>query len=50
MHLVKIIIDDLERNQLHMDLTAMLAAILDSEKIFRFVELLLKSKVLLTKY
>ena len=37
-----------------MDLTAMLAAILsvilDSENIFRFVELLLKNKVVLKKY
>ena len=37
-----------------MDLTAMLAAILtailDPENVFRFVELLLKNKVVLTKY
>ena len=37
-----------------MDLKAMLAAILtailDPENIFRFVELLLKKKVVLTKY
>ena len=31
-------------------LTAILAAILDSENIFRFVEFLLKKKVVLTKY
>ena len=39
---------------LYMDLTAMLAAILaailDPKNIFRFVELLLKNKVILTKY
>ena len=37
-----------------MDLTGMLAAILtnvlDPKNIFRFVELILKNKVLLTKY
>ena len=33
-----------------MDLTAMLAAILAPEKNFRFVEVLLKNKVVLTKY
>ena len=37
-----------------MDLTTMLAAILtailDPENVFRFVELLLKNKVVLTKY
>ena len=52
--MVKIIIDDLERSQLYMDLTAMLAAILttilDPKNIFRFVELILKNKVVLTKY
>ena len=54
IHLANIIIDALERSQLYMDLTAMLAAILavilDSENIFRFVELLLKNKVVLKKY
>ena len=39
---------------LYMDLTAMLAAILaailDLENIFGFVEMLLKNKVVLTKY
>ena len=42
MHLLKMTIDDLERSQLHMDLTTMLAAILttilDPKNIFRFVE------------
>ena len=44
-----------ELNQmLYMDLIAMLAAtltaILDPKNIFRFVELILKNKVVLTKY
>ena len=38
-----------ERVHLYMDLAAMSAAILDS-KIFKFIELLLKNKVVLTKY
>ena len=54
IHLVKIIVDDLERSQLYMVMTAMLvaivAAILDLENIFRFTELLLKNKVIWTKY
>ena len=48
IHLIKIIIVTLERSQLYMDLTAMLAAILtaivDPENVFRFVELLLKKQ------
>ena len=52
--MVKKIIDDLERSQLHMNLTAMfvalVAAILDPKNVFRFFELLLKNKVVLTKY
>ena len=54
IYLVKIIINDLERGQLHMDLTAMLAAILtailDPKNIFTFVKLILKNKAVLTKY